>query len=183
LNIAPVFFVVVGVVILAGAGMLTTDMKLNPQEFVAFPSVTNFDSFECACSNPDPNGSPEFGMMFCDFDEFLPNGDPNPGFIGANALMLCTWETSQLLYGSALPANYWDGEGCNVDFWKTNDDPGLPAEYAWPASYVPTETPSEVTLPRNGAVVSSSITSSPDTRILARLSVVANSSLYLESGT
>jgi len=137
LNIAPVFFVVVGVVVLAGAGMLTTDMKLNPQEFVAFPSVTNFDSFDCACANPDPNGSPEFGMDFCDFDEFLPNGDPNPGFIGANALMLCTWETSQLLYGSALPANYWDGEGCAVEFWTTHDDPGLPAEYAWPASYTP----------------------------------------------
>jgi len=137
LNVAPVFFVVVGVVVLAGAGMLTTDMKLNPQEFVAFPSVTNFDSFDCACANPDPNGSPQFGMQFCDFDEFLPNGDPNPGFIGANALMLCTWETSQLLYGSALPANYRDGEGCDVEFWTTHDDPGLPAEYAWPASYTP----------------------------------------------
>ncbi|MCZ6582662.1 MAG: hypothetical protein O6761_05775 [Thaumarchaeota archaeon] len=137
MNIAPVFFVVVGVVVLAGAGMLTTDMELNPQEFVAFPSVTNFDSFDCACANPDPNGSPEFGMEFCDFEEFLPNGDPNPGFIGANALMLCTWETSQLLYGNALPANYWDGEGCNVDFWTTHDDPSLPAEYAWPASYTP----------------------------------------------
>ena len=131
MNIAPVFFVVVGVVVLAGAGMLTTDMKLNPQEFVAFPSVTNFDSFDCACANPDPNGSPQFGMQFCDLDE------ESEGFIGANGAMLCAWETSVGVYGAALADNYWDGEGCDAEFWTTHDDPGLPAEYAWPASYTP----------------------------------------------
>ena len=131
MNIAPVFFVVVGVVVLAGAGMLTTDMKLNPQELVAFPSVDKFDSFDCACENPDPNASPEFGMQFCDLDE------ESEGFIGANGAMLCAWETSVGVYGAALPDNYWDGEGCDAEFWTTHDDPGLPAEYAWPASYTP----------------------------------------------
>ncbi len=131
MNIAPVFFVVVGVVVLAGAGMLTTDMKLNPQEFVAFPSVEEFDSFDCACENPDPNASPRFGMQFCDLDE------ESEGFIGANGAMLCAWETSLGVYGSALADNYWDGEGCDAEFWTTHDDPGLPAEYAWPASYTP----------------------------------------------
>jgi len=131
LNIAPVFFVVVGVVVLAGAGMLTTDMELNPQELVAFSTVTELDSFDCACENPDPNASPKFGMQFCDLDE------ESEGFIGANGAMLCAWETSVGLYGAALADNYWDGEGCEVEFWTTHDDPALPAEYAWPASYTP----------------------------------------------
>jgi len=138
LNGIPILLIAAGVVSIAGVGLLTNNTALDLQELVAFPSVDQFDTFSCACANPDPNASPEFGMQFCDLDEFLADGvTPNPGYLGDTGAMLCSWETHVAEYGGALPANYWEGEGCDVEFWTTHSETSNPQGYAWPANYVP----------------------------------------------
>jgi len=161
------FFLILAIVLgVSGFGILANDIAVTPQEYGTRDSITEFDTFSCECRNPTPGpGDPLFGMEFCDFDP------GSPGYIGTIADMTCNTETlaaanAALMqsrepstsgsgsrgisgnfysnYGSALTENYWDGEGCDVEFWKANQF--SINDYTWPVGYDPQSLYDEVFL-------------------------------------
>lgn len=105
---------------ISGVGILSNDIALNIQGFGTLDTITDFTSFNCECEDPMNPG--EFDMDNCDLEP------ASPGFIGDLAAMVCSWETHVSEYGGNLPPNYWDGEGCDAEFWEKNRN-------EWPAGY------------------------------------------------
>jgi len=135
---------------LSSIAILTNVTGLDVQKLGVFPTVEQFATFTCECKNLnfdqalfDPNdpSTHEFGMQFCDLEEFLPSPPnppmtPNPGYIGDQAAMLCAWETHAGNYGGAIYENYYLGEGCEDSYWSTQVSDSS-NEYSWPRGYGP----------------------------------------------
>lgn len=135
--------IAVGVAI-SSFGILANDIMLNVQQLGAFAGITEFNNFDCLCeqdpSDVLPGEEPTFSMDNCDLDEFLPSPPnppmtPNPGFIGSLGAMVCSWETHVSEYGAALTDKYWEGEGCDAQFWEANQFSADP--FAWPSGSDP----------------------------------------------
>jgi len=116
---------------------------LNLQELLflsGIPEIQDEGTFICVCKNPSFNpGLPvgpfniEWGTQFC----LLGQGENyEPSF------MLCSWENTDIEYGTALELY---GEGCEVSFWQnhvTHIQKRLPSgeiqwveELDWPTGY------------------------------------------------
>lgn len=99
-----VIFLLITIVIgITGVGILTNDVFLIVQKISTFAGIPTFNTFMCLCEQPEVlfapgQTEPEFGMEFCDFEEFLasppnPPNTPNPGYIGAVGDATCNIET------------------------------------------------------------------------------------------
>jgi len=107
-------------------GALSNNIEITTQDILQYKGLSSFgpNNFQCACENPnDPN---DFDVGWCEL-----NPD-NEGYVGDNAMKLCSWETPLEDYGGLLEYN----EGCDSNFWKTHSD-YKSEEYAWPADFSP----------------------------------------------
>ena len=92
---------------------------LNLQELLflsGIPEIQDEGTFICVCKNPSFNpGLPvgpfniEWGTQFCLL---------GPGQTYAPSAMLCSWENTDIEYGTALELY---GEGCEVSFWQNHE--------------------------------------------------------------